>query len=75
MGREREEHLAECKRRAIELLDAGDPMQAVTSMLSDLGKHPITENHPAIPLGVQFMMLPGWLSNTAEVRRFIEGFR
>ena len=36
----RDEHLAECKRRALEYLDAGDPREAFTSMLSDIGKHP-----------------------------------
>lgn len=35
----RAEHLTWAKGRALELLDAGDPQQALTSMLSDLGKH------------------------------------
>jgi hypothetical protein len=36
----REEHLAWAKKRAHEYLDRGDLAQAVTSMGSDLNKHP-----------------------------------
>jgi Tfp pilus assembly protein PilF len=36
----REEHLAWAKERAHEYLDRGDLAQAVTSMGSDLNKHP-----------------------------------
>jgi hypothetical protein len=39
----REEHIAECKRRAIEYLDEGDVLNGITSMLSDLDKHPETK--------------------------------
>jgi hypothetical protein len=69
-----DEHLAECKQRALEYLPH-DPTQAFTSMLSDLRKHPGTENHVGIRIGVGYMMLPGWISNPVEVRRWIEGFR
>lgn len=75
MGRDREEHLAECKRRALEYLDRGDPKEAPTSMMSDLDKHPETAGHIGITVGVMFMTLPGWLEKPAEVRRWIEGFR
>jgi hypothetical protein len=34
----RAEHLAWCKARALEYLDSGDPGQAITSFISDLGK-------------------------------------
>ena len=34
----RAEHLAWCKKRALEYVDAGDLLQAYTSMASDLGK-------------------------------------
>jgi hypothetical protein len=72
---DKEEYLAECKRRAIWLLDAGDPAEAMTSILSELSHHPDTADHPGIQIGIGFMLLPGWLDNTREVRRFIEGFR
>jgi hypothetical protein len=35
----RDEHLAWCKRRALEYVDAGDPTHAVASMASDLKTH------------------------------------
>jgi hypothetical protein len=35
----REEHLAWCKQRALELLADGDRAGAVASMISDLQKH------------------------------------
>jgi hypothetical protein len=57
----------------MEYFRAGDLEQAVTSMLSDLGKHPETEN-----LGAKFGMLGIMLlanHDTDGVRRFIEGFR
>jgi hypothetical protein len=71
----KDEHLEWCKNRALEYLDAGDPAQAFTSMMSDLRKHPELENHVGIRMGVGFMMLPGWISNPTEVRRWIVGFR
>jgi hypothetical protein len=70
----RDEHLEGCKKRALEYLDASDTRQAFTSMLSDLGKHPELENHVGARIGVGFMMLPGWIDNPVEVRRWIVGF-
>jgi hypothetical protein len=71
----RDEHVEWCKKRALEYLDAGDTPQAFTSMLSDIRKHPECENHPGLLIGTGFMMLPGWISNREEVRRWIVGFR
>lgn len=48
----REQHLAWCKERAIRELDAGDVNGALASMASDLNKHPETERHAAIQLGM-----------------------
>jgi len=71
--RTRDEHMAWCKARALEYLDAAipDPGQAVASMLSDLRKHPGTAGVAEGPLGMM-----GLLSATGvhEARRFIEGF-
>ena len=69
----REEHLDFCKRRALKYVDAGDFNQAYTSMASDLGTHPETQNHPGIHLGIM-MLMGGQLSNARDMRRFIEGF-
>ena len=69
----RAEHLAWCKQRALEYVDRGDLRTAFLSMVSDLGKHPETENHSAIELGTQ-LMINGYLSTAREMRAFIEGF-
>lgn len=69
----RAEHIAWCKQRALEYVDAGDLSQAFTSMTSDLGKHPETAGHSAINLGMGLMM-GGHLSTESEMREFIEGF-
>ena len=69
----RQEHLEWCKKRALEYVDVGDTGQAIASMLSDLRKHPETENHPAIEL-YMMMHISGHLSTNDEVRNFINGF-
>jgi hypothetical protein len=43
-------------------------------MMSDLSKHPELENHAGLRIGVGFMVLPGWIDNRVEVRRWIVGF-
>jgi hypothetical protein len=69
----REKHLAWCKTRALEYVDRGEPIDGLTSMMSDLRKHPDLEKHPGIQLGTM-LLLGGHLSHPREVRRFIEGF-
>lgn len=51
----------------------GDVRQAFASFGSDMSKHPETENHSAIKLGVM-MMMAGQLSTPDEMRKFINGF-
>jgi hypothetical protein len=70
---ERLDHLAWCKRRALEYVDRGDLPQALNSLYSDLGKHPETKSHIGIELGVS-LQINGHLSTAQEVREFIEGF-
>lgn len=69
----RAEHLAWCKKRALEYVDAGDNNQAYASMVSDMRKHPETENHIAIMLGMQ-LLVAGHLEGERQMREFIEGF-
>lgn len=68
---DRAEHLAWCKQRALEYLDAGNLQDAVASMGSDLNKHPET-GCPDV------LMTPGMMlivnNDAAGVRRWIEGF-
>jgi hypothetical protein len=69
----RGEHLVWCKTRALEYLDAGDVPNAVTSMMSDLDKHPETKLQPGsilVMLGMQAIMN----NDAAAARRFIMGF-
>jgi hypothetical protein len=70
----RDEHLQWCKDRALEYADQGDMVNAVSSMVSDLRKHPETENH----VGAQLLVMQaaaGLLDRPEELRRQIEGFR
>jgi hypothetical protein len=69
----RADHLAWCKRRAMEYVDAGDLSQALASMGSDLNKHDETRNHAGMQIGMMQMM-SGLLSTPEQMRRFIEGF-
>lgn len=69
----RSEHMAWCKKRALEYVDAGNTRDAYASMVSDLNKHPETANHAAIQLGMMLLMT-GRLSSTEDMRAFIEGF-
>ncbi len=72
-GETRAEHLAWCKRRALEYCDIGDVQQAFASIGSDLGKHPETANHVGIQLGMM-MLMGGHLSTPEAMRKFIKGF-
>ena len=69
----RSEHMDWCKRRALEYVNAGDPEQALQSMLSDLVKSPDTANHAGIQLTMMLLMT-GNLSGVEAVREHIEGF-
>ena len=53
----RKEHVNWCKRRALEYVEAGDFNQALASMGSDLNKHKETEDHPAMVLGLQMLIM------------------
>lgn len=67
----REEHLQWCKDRANEYIDTGDTKQALASFLSDMSKHPETENHKALELMME-MIVAGALDDPTELRIFIE---
>ncbi len=66
------EHIEWCKARALAYLP-GSPKDAMSSMLSDLVKHPESATNPAIELGMM-MMMSGHLDTASEAKRFIEGF-
>lgn len=70
----RQEHLSWCKQRALEFVDAGDNVQALASMGSDLGKHVDTKGSAdLITLGLHLLMA-GHMRGVQEGRDFINGF-
>lgn len=69
----RQEHLQWCKDRALAYCHAGKPRDGFMSMLSDMKKHPETQNHPALELGVMLMAF-GHLSAPREIEKFIADF-
>jgi hypothetical protein len=73
MGITRAEHLEWCKKRALEYVEAGEMINALASMGSDLNAHQETKDHPAMKLGLQMMMV-GLLSRPEQMRKFILGF-
>ena len=70
----RQEHLDWCKKRAMEYVDKGDYNAAVTSMLSDLGKHPDTEASSGGILAHIGMMELMRGPTRYSITRYIEGF-
>lgn len=68
----RDEHIAWCKRRALEYFDRGDLISAVTSMMADMYKHSETKLN-------DFLVMDGINALTNDdrehVKRWIEGFR
>jgi len=70
----RDEHLEWCKARAREYLRDGDIMNGVTSMLSDLSKHPDTK--PLSEAGFAQIGMHMIMTRDLEgAKRFVEGFR
>lgn len=68
----RAEHVRWCKERALEYIDLGQPQMAVSSMVSDMGKHPETED--AIRSQIVHGMTAARTGTTDAVRRWVEGF-
>ena len=70
--RDRETHLAWCKQRALAYVDAGELLNAVTSMGADLEKHPETKANNAVLFAGMIRANNGDIEG---VRRWIEGWR
>ena len=73
MTRSRDEHLAWCKSRALEILAKGDLGGAVASMISDLGKRERPLYEPDV---FRLLLLDGMTTRRTpvEVQSWIEGF-
>jgi TolA-binding protein len=72
MPKTREEHLEWCKQRALEYLDQGKIVDAITSMMSDLAKHP--ETKPSNEYLIMLGMIAARDRDSDAARRFITGF-
>jgi hypothetical protein len=66
----RAEHLQWAKDRALAYLPA-NPVEAMTSMMSDLTKHAELKNHAGLRIAPMFY---GGHKDPQGVRRWIEGF-
>jgi hypothetical protein len=67
----RAEHLAWAKERALEYVASGEMIDAIASMLSDLGKHPETER--SVAMGAMLSITVN-RRDPYSVKRWIEGF-
>lgn len=67
------QHLQWSKDRALEYLEMGQIQYAFDSIMSDLRKHPETENNMNIELGYSLWMI-GQLRTAEQMRKFITGF-
>ncbi len=67
------EHIEWCKSRALAYVDAGDLNEAFASMMSDLRKHPKTEDRVLMAMGMS-LKINGHLDTAQKMREFINGF-
>jgi hypothetical protein len=75
MSMTRDEHVQWAKDRALAELSAPGPVgvgNAMSSVISDLNKHPETSGHGAIEL-MMMLALGGHMQTEAQVREFIDG--
>ncbi len=70
----RSEHVEWAKARALAYVDSGDLYGALASMASDLNKHPETHSPVTDTLFGLIGARHAVEGNTADMRRFIEGF-
>ena len=66
----RDEHIQWCKQRALLELEQSIK-NAMASLLSDLSKHPETQNHPGIIIGME-RLFKGELSTYVKMKAFID---
>lgn len=71
----RQEHMDWCKKRAMEYVEQGDLLNGVTSMMSDLDKHPETRDKGgALAMLGLLAMQQAQSGDRESVKRYIEGF-
>ena len=73
--RTRQEHLEFCKQRAMEYVEQNDLLNAVTSMMSDLTKHPETKSIGDTLNGLGLLAaMQAQQGDRDAVIRYIKGF-
>ena len=71
----RQEHLDFCKQRAMEYVERNDLLNAVTSMMSDLTKHPETKSVGDALSGLGLLAaMQAQQGDRDAVIRYIKGF-
>jgi len=71
----RQEHLEWCKQRALQYVEAGDCKQALASFLSDVGKHPETNDVRRLVAVIGMpLLLAGHLDTPQKMREHITGY-
>jgi hypothetical protein len=70
----RDEHIAWCKKRALEYVEGGNLSHAVANMASDLKTHPDTDN-PALNGLAMIDMMYVTDGDKAAVQRWIQRFQ
>lgn len=64
----RAEHLEWAKARALDYLDRGEYLNGISSMLSDMNKHPQLADHCGLPLAMTLRTLD-------DARSWVEAFQ
>ena len=73
--RTRQEHLQFCKERAMEYVNRGELLEGVTSMMSDINKHPETADKGGVLAALGLMACQqAQAGDRAGVVRYIQGF-
>lgn len=72
--KDRTEHMAWCKQRALEYADRGDLVNALASFASDVRKDESTDTPAVTTLIAMEGMRLVMVNDIAGMRRFIEGF-
>lgn len=70
----RAEHLQQCKDRAMEYVNQGELLNAVTSMMSDLEKHPETKSKGVLAALGLMAAQQAQAGDRDGVVRYIQGF-
>ncbi len=68
----RAEHLEWCKQRALDLVKHGSLTDAFASFMSDMSKHPETQNHMALELG-SMLLITRQLDTPHRMEEWIKG--